>query len=198
MCVLCTPWVSFLPALLLQVMQISITLFISNSQDSSATMFVCLCPALPPCVLDRDAVLKPLVRSTCPLYPGSFDSGVLRDMCVVGIWLVNEDSDYYMCLTRGQSKDQNHYNKGWCMHVKDILGDVLHSVIYIKCWDLKYSGWGARKGRWMDTWEPMNKSLNSRKWPGTHAVSHRLQLQWCWYPAEEAIVLRSTWPRTIS
>lgn len=38
-------------------------------------------------------------------------------------------SDYYVCLTRGQSKDQKHYSKGWCMHVKEILGDVLHHVI---------------------------------------------------------------------
>lgn len=42
---------------------------------------------------------------------------------------MNEDSDYYVCLTRGQSKDQNQYNKGWCLHVKDVLGDVLHYVI---------------------------------------------------------------------
>lgn len=42
---------------------------------------------------------------------------------------MNKDFEYYVCLTRGQSKDQNQYNKGWHMHVKDILGDVLYYVI---------------------------------------------------------------------
>lgn len=42
--------------------------------------------------------------------------------------------------------------------------------------------------------ETLNKSWNSRRWPGTRAVLTASSFNE--YPAEEASVLRSIWPRT--